>query len=60
MLGFFYVLFLAEPSKLSIFSHVYLTITRSNIQLDKVSRESFKVPYLFEGEWVGSFFKWNG
>jgi len=36
MLGFFYVLFLAEPPKLSIFSHVYLTITKSNIQLDTV------------------------
>jgi len=36
MLEFFYVLFLAEPLKLSIFSHVYLTITRSNIQLDTV------------------------
>jgi hypothetical protein len=27
---------LAEPPKLSIFSHVYLTITRSNIQLDTI------------------------
>jgi len=36
MLGFFYFLFLAEPPKLSIFSHVYHTITKSNIQLDTV------------------------
>ena len=35
-LEFFYVLFLAESSKLSIFFHMYLTITRSNIQLDTV------------------------
>jgi hypothetical protein len=36
MLGFSYILFLAEPPKLSIFSHVYFTITRSNIQLDTI------------------------
>jgi len=36
ILGFFYVLFLKEPPKLSIFFHMYLTITRSNIQLDTI------------------------
>jgi hypothetical protein len=36
MLGFFYILFLAELLKLSIFSHMHLIITRSPIQLDTI------------------------